>query len=180
VNAHRFAALLVVAAAGCSSAPHGSGFLGDTSQLTASPNHPGTWRWVKPGLDLRSYDKLMIDPVDLRLKSTSVANSLHAESRERYAAEFTEALRGKIAPYYDVVDVPGPNTLRVRLALTDMLIREEGIEDSSFEGEMLDAQSGERLSAWLATGAGRPREGVFEYWSKRFLDFLESKGVEGK
>lgn len=184
MNAHRSAVALVLVlaplVAGCAAAPRGSGFLGDTTMLTANPDHPGTWRWLKPGLDLRAYDKLMIDPVDLRLAPASVANSLHPDSRERYAAEFTEILRGKIEPFYDVVDAPGPNTLRVRIALTDLLIREEGIEDSSFEAELLDASTGERLGAALATGAGRPREGVFQHWARRLLDFLESKGVEGK
>jgi hypothetical protein len=184
VNAHRIAVVLVLAlapvAAGCKSAPRGSGFLGDTSGLKAAPEHPGTWRWVKPGLDLKQYDKVMIDPVDLRLSSASVAQSLHADSRARYAAEFTEILRAKIAPHYQLVEAPAPGTLRLRLALTDMLLRAEGIEDSAFEAEMLDAQSGERLVALLATGAGRPREGVFEHWAQRLLDFLGKTGVEGR
>jgi hypothetical protein len=184
VNAHRFAVVLVVAlasfAAGCSTAPRSSGFLGDTTQLTANPDHPGTWRWIKPGLDLRTYDKVMIDPVDLRLKGSSVANSLHDDSQARYAAEFTEVIRAKLAPFYDLVDAPGPGTLRLRIALTDMLLGPDGIEDSSLEAELLDAQSGERLVAAIATNANRPREGVFQHWATRILDFLESRGVEGK
>jgi len=184
VHSHRIRVVSVLALAcavlGCAATPRGSGFLADTQSLSQVPEHPGTWRWIKPGLDLRPYDKVMIDPVELGLAPASVAQSLHPESRERYAAEFTEVLRAKIAPFYEVVEIPGPNTLRLRIALTDLLIRAEGVEDSSFESEILDAQTGERLCAVLATGAGRPREGVFEHWARRLLDFLDSKGVERK
>ena len=148
-----------------------SGFLGNYKQLDAGYGAAdAVSSYVKPGANLKKYDRVIIDPV-----TTVVATpGISATVTDQLAAYLGESLRSQIAGELKVVTVPGPTTLRVRAALTDVIEdRPAGhpvttvhagaraklsgnlgsasvasfVSNVSFEGEIIDSVSGERLMA---------------------------------
>lgn len=137
--------------------------------------------YVKPGADLKKYDSVIIDPV-----TTIVATpGISPQVREQLAAYLGDSLRAQTAGELKLVIVPGPNTLRVRTALTDVIEGQKTgtplttvhsgakatltgklgsaelasfISRVSFEGEILDSVTGERLLASIDHRIGKKRE----------------------
>ena len=169
-----------------------SGFLDSYRGLRKSPEHEGSWYWMKEGLDLRVYDHLLIDPVEVILDEEG--QKIVTEEMRRKASEaFREILYETIAPYYEIVEGPGDHVLRVRLALTD-LVPEPAMEagkpplhhgGAELEGILSDAQTGETLMRVVSRVEGSERgkeaspewqavEGAFYEWADRMLTFFDS------
>lgn len=171
---------------------HPSGFLDDYSGLTKSPKEEGSWVWLKPGLDLRTYDRLLIDEIPVLLDEEG-QKVVTAEMRKKASDAFRQILVETLDPYYDVVDQPGENVLRVRLALTD-LVPTKGMEEgkpplqaggAELEGVFSDSRTGEVLLRVVSRIEGSERgevakpewqavEGAFREWADRLLTFLDS------
>jgi hypothetical protein len=186
-------AVIVVAAlaAGCTSYQGGkqaqlSGFLTDYPAFEEGRDGVDK-AWIKPGVDWKPYDKIMLDQVVFYFSDASQFKGLTsdevAELSDAYHKAFFDALQ---AGGYTFVDTPGPGVLRIRSAVT-------GIEKSSpvantfstvvpvgmavnlvakgatgenisvgnttAEGEFLDAASGERLAAFVDFRPGGKLEG---------------------
>ena len=180
--------LLTVLAVACKSAPvEGSGFLDDYSGLKKSKVNKGAWAWYKPGIDLRKYSFLQIDPIVVRALPGSATDKLSADLKKRATDGFKEVLYETIDPYYTVVPNKGANVLRVRLALTDLTPDEgDGKQGSAaLEGELIDSISGESLAKFVSQVSGsskgyraekqwRAVEGAFIEWAERLLDYMDS------
>lgn len=149
-----------------------SGFLGDYSQLV--PGEPGKASMIyrKPGLDTRKYRDIVIDPVRVVLKPDA-DREVDPASLNSLATLYRERLVDEIAPVYPLARVVSPQTLRLRVAITDvapvkpvrnvMSIMPVGfivsqatyastgeypdVGQSETELELLDAVTGERLVA---------------------------------
>lgn len=159
-----------------------SGFLGNYKQLDAGyGTADAVSAYVNPGVDLKKYDSVLIDPV-----TTVVSNSgINPGVTDQLAAYLSESLRSQMDGSMKLTTTPGPTTLRVRTALTDVIAgREAGtpatqvhanprvtltgtlgsgavaafISNVSFEGEILDSVTGERLSALSDQRLGSKRE----------------------
>jgi len=176
-------AALSLAVSSCSTGGRSpSGFLSNYSQLDAGYGTADTVAsFVKPGVDLKKYDSVMIDPV----VTVVAAPGISAEVKDQLAAYLAASLRSQATAGMKVVGSPGPTTLRVRTALTDVIEGVKGgaavttvhsnpqatlsgklgsaeladfISNVSFEGEILDSASGERLSALIDHRIGVKRE----------------------
>ncbi len=159
-----------------------SGFLADFSQLDAGyGTTDAVAAYLKPGADLKKYDSILIDPV-----TTVVATpGISMEVKEQLAAYLGASLRAQLGGKLQIATSPGPNTLRVRTALTDVIsggtegrpvttihtnpqvtltgtlgsdVVASFISKVSFEGEMLDSVTGERISALCDHRLGAKRE----------------------
>lgn len=159
-----------------------SGFLGNYKQLDAGyGSADAVSSYLKPGVDLKKYDSVIIDPV-----TTVVATpGISAEIKEQLAAYLGESLRSQLAGKMQIVGTPGPSTLRVRAALTDVVENQKTgtpvttvhsnpqavlsgklgsdaiagfVSNVSFEGEIVDSITGERLSALCDHRLGSKRE----------------------
>jgi Protein of unknown function (DUF3313) len=187
------AALLAAACASKGSGPKDtSGFLKDYSALRQDAKYKSDWVWVKPDLDLRDYDRVLIDPVVVMPLKGSKAGDLGPEVLKKVADHFTKTLKLTIDPYYTLALRPGPNVLRVRVAITDIEKASAGkpgdpdyqVGSAAMEVEIVDAESGERLAAAIdrieGSAAGRevrrewlPVEGAMVEWANRLLDYLD-------
>ena len=110
--------------------------------------------------------------------------------KKRASDGFRDVLFETIDPYYSVVKEPSAHVLRVRIALTDLTPDEgegegEGEGRASLEAELLDAQPGEKLAAFISTVEGGKDgwraekkwlavEGAFIAWSKGLLKYMDS------
>ena len=118
--------------------------------------------------------------------SSTTTEKLSEDLKKRATDGFRNVLFETIDPYYSVVRAPGEHVLRVRIALTDLTPDEgEGEGSASLEGELLDAQSGEKLAAFISTVQGSKDgwraekkwlavEGAFIAWSKTLLEYMDS------
>jgi hypothetical protein len=158
-----------------------SGFLSNYKQLDAGyGTADAVSAYVKPGVDLKKYDSIIIDPV-----TTVVASPVDSKVTEQLASYLSDALRKQVIGQLKVVNVSGPTTLRVRMALTDVIEGQKAgtpvtvvhngagatmtgtlgsaevaafVSKVSFEGEVLDSVSGERLLANVDHRIGAKRE----------------------
>ena len=159
-----------------------SGFLSNYKQMDAGyGTADAVSAYVKPGADLKKYDSVIIDPV-----TTIVATAgISAQVKDQLAAYLGDALRTQTAGELKAVSVPGPTTLRIRTALTDVIEGQEAgtpvttshpgtratltgnlgstevasfVSRVSFEGEIVDSVTGERLLANIDHRLGTKRE----------------------
>jgi hypothetical protein len=186
-------AALLVLLAGCRSRPRGSGFLTDYEKLKPHSSYDNSWGWQSDTADLRDYDRLIIDPVKLRLHADSDARDLGDETLRRVTSAFRTILIETTEPYYSVVSRAEPGVVRIRIALTDVKPAPEPgdrptgtveVGEASMEAEMIDSVTGEVLAMAMSTIVGSEKgekapeqwrhvEGAFREWSQRLLDYLD-------
>src|SRR4029453_17222357 len=112
---------VAVALAGCgSSRPvrnvQPQGFLGDYSRLTPGAEGQAALRYINPDVNWASYRKVIIAPVTVW---ESPANANIHDADLKTAADYLYAqLRDQLGKDFQLVDQPGPDTLRVEAALT--------------------------------------------------------------
>lgn len=184
---HRIALAVMAGSAlaltSCSTAGRSpSGFLANFKQLDAGyGTENAVSAYVKPGVDFSKYDSVIIHPVT----TVVAAPGISAAVQDQLAAYLEESLRAQVPAGLKVTGTPGPRTLMVRTALTDVI---EGgdtgtpvskvhvgpratlsgklgsdavaafVSNVSFEGEILDSVTGERLSAMVDHRIGVKRE----------------------
>lgn len=108
----------LLALAACT--PQHSGFLDDYGKLQPVKDNPGGSYWQTEDIDLRGYDTLMIDPVQLYLAPGTQRSELDYGKLRWFANEFHKALVDALKDYYNFTDKPGPNTLRLRFAISNL------------------------------------------------------------
>ncbi|HEX5138619.1 MAG TPA: DUF3313 family protein [Planctomycetota bacterium] len=133
--------VLVLAVAACASRPpYASGYLGDYSDLRQSASDPDLWEWRHPGADFRVYDKLVVEPVLIRLADGSSAKGLGDQAIRKTAEELQAALVAGAAPRWKVVPRGGPGALRMQVVLVDVM---PGAV--AYEAEVVDTVTASRL-----------------------------------
>ncbi len=187
---------------GCSGRPEvtNSGFLGDYSQLKPHPNIEQAMIYENPAKSLKGYNKFIVDPVLVHFAPNAEGTAIDPEDLKEltdyFHASVVKALMEK--KQYEVVDAPGPEVARLRIAITGikkaipMLNIEPrlkmigaGLGGAAMEGEAIDSQSKARLAAVVDSESGS-RMGVtaglsslgyakevMDGWSKRFVAYLD-------
>ncbi len=167
---------------GCSNAPKPkplefSGFLQNYSGLRPAPDDSGAWTYRRPGVDFRPYTKVMVDPLVIWPSTQSNYRGLDPRTAWQLAVAFEERMRLALAGGYTLVKQPGPGVLRIRAALTDVVLQRPGVEspgpiisttndfllqatekvsgmnmfagEAAIEAEALDGQTHEQLAAFV-------------------------------
>lgn len=166
------AAMAVALLAACATpVPERSGFLGDYSQLKPDKYGKSALLWAeKPGFDWRRYRKLMIDPVLVYYHPKADNRAIQADAVQKLAVHFHEAAVAELKGSYEVTTTPGPDVLRVRAAITDVVPADPRINavttvvafvpldlgGAAIEAEFVDSVTGERLAAMVERKKGSP------------------------
>lgn len=100
------------------SAAKNVGFLSDYSKLKPVDGIDGTLRFIDTSADLRPYSKVMIDPVQIFTNPSPDYQGLQPDALKRMTDAFQTAFVGALVGGYQVVNTPGPDVLRIRLAIT--------------------------------------------------------------
>jgi hypothetical protein len=138
------AALLLPLAACASRPPYASGYLGDYSGMKPVAGDRDRWEWRHPGADFSVYDKLVVEPVLIRLADGSSAKGLGDDALRKTAEDLHAALVAGAAPRWTVVPRGGPCTLRLQVVLVDAM---EGA--IAIEGEAVDTITASRLQKFV-------------------------------
>jgi hypothetical protein len=97
-----------------------SGFLKDYSILSPRQGSDGAaLRFVKPGAKLGGYEQLLIDPVVVYYGVGTGLHDVPGQDLETLANHLYSALVRHLGADYPLVQRPGPDVLRVQVALTE-------------------------------------------------------------
>jgi hypothetical protein len=102
---------------GLRGAPEESGFLGGYSQIQENPDYPAARVYVRPGVQWSNYNAVQIDSVGLW---GDVSNNISPEDQQMLTDVLYNSLREDLSKYFMIVNQPGRNTLRLRVALTQV------------------------------------------------------------
>lgn len=140
--------------------PEPSGFLGDYSDLQASESRNGVSVYMNPQRKLNVYRVVLVEPVETLLAPTVEPHTVDRQALSKLASLQEKEIRQIMeSTPYPVVDVPAFGVLRIRAAITNLkpesvpkdgsLATELDLERASFEAELVDALSGERMIAFI-------------------------------
>ena len=160
-------------------------FLTDYSKLQPSKKEQGAYGYRDPDVDLGRYDKLLVDRVKVWFKDDSAYKGIDPDELKMLTDYFYEAIEKAVGDTYPMVSEAGPDVLRLRIALTDvvpnkpeasvtslvvpfMWIGEAGAGaatketgatpftgEATIELEALDSVSGNQLAAYIETEIGK-------------------------
>lgn len=97
--------------------PEESGFLGNYSDLQKNPDYPAALVYVRPGVQWSHYNAVEIDSVGLW---GDASNNISPEDQQMLTDTLYKALQEDLSKYFMIVPQAGPNTLRLRVALTQV------------------------------------------------------------
>lgn len=120
----------VIALAGCAgggtmvdgssvSVPN-TGFLSDYSKLRPVDGLDGTYRYLDTAANLRPFTKVMVDPVQVFFSPNPDYKGMQPDAMKRMTDAFRTEFVGALLSGYQVVNQPGPDVLRIRLAITSV------------------------------------------------------------
>ena len=193
--------VLTLALAGCETdkttsvgdSVRSSGFLSDYSMLRYGGDGQAISVYWNDQVDFNSYTKMLIEPVTIWTNPDAEFNEVPAEERQELANAFHAALQETLSEDFEIVRAPGPNTIRLRVALTEAVASSPvldtistyvpqarlistvltlGSDTKAFvgqaraEGEARDALSGVLLVAGIDQRAGTKALGgnTFDSW----------------
>jgi len=195
---HCFLYLAVLLAAGCATTHQmrdvkTSGFLDNYDQLRKGEEGQALLVFIDPDVNFNRYEQIILEPVRVIASEGSDMAKIDPEDAKRMADYFYAALHQSLQQDYQIVTKPGPNTMIVRVALTDAtgskvvldtigtimpiglalsILKKAAtgthlsIGKASVELEILDAGTGKRLAAAVDARAGRKITGRFDKFGK--------------
>lgn len=168
------AALLLFAGAATAADLPRSGFIEDYPELMPDGDRAGAMVWNKPGVDLGRYDKVAIDSIEVWYDPEAEHKGITPDTLKTFTDAFRQSIVEALEPDYPVVSKAGSGVLRIRLAVTNVQARKQGLrlyhigisgvglkllESSSgksilvdramLEAELLDSETGERLGVLI-------------------------------
>jgi hypothetical protein len=168
---------------GCGSRFRYSGFLKDYPDFKPGSKDGADLVYVKENVDFK-YNKVMMDHVVFWFRDNALYQGIHVDELSELADAFHKAMTDALNDGYPLVTEPGPDVLRIRCAITDVVatrplwstattatskgltIKRSMTEDfnpvggASMEIEMLDSQSNERIAAAIDTKVAEGNEVV--------------------
>jgi hypothetical protein len=179
------------AVAGAAEKENYSGFLGNYDGLTKGPKGGVKERYIKPGVDFKKYNKIMLDSVVFFLAEDAEYKGISPEDVKDLSDNFHRAAIDTLGKAYPLVGEPGPDVMRVRFAITKLkpskpgsatmttvlpiglafsFIKKgatgefAGVGSTGMEVEVLDSLTNERIGAAVDYKPGGKLSG-FEKWS---------------
>ncbi len=97
-----------------------SGFLGDYSMLEKGKKGEALETYRNPDADWPSYSKILLDPVAIWSRAEKRIDSTPQEDLQMLANNFYSLIYKEFSKDYEMVKEPGPRTMRIQIALTDV------------------------------------------------------------
>ena len=145
-----------------------SGFIDSYPELKKDPDGSGGLIYRKAGVNLGSYNKIMIEPIEVWMADNSKYKGFSPDDLKEITDELHRTLLAHLEPDYPVVSRPGEGVMLLRLAITDVYAKKKKrgvmgyipitavvgaatgayrahLKDATIEAELVDTQSGEQL-----------------------------------
>ena len=181
----------------CAGAPElrRSGFLDDYSRLSTVPGRADIRVFRASTFQPEKTRTVILEDAVAWFDPDSQAEDIHPEARKKLTEEFTAIMRKTLQDEgYTLVELPGEDVLRVRVAITELYVRfgplateadKRGgikLDGASLEADIKQSLTGETLFAVMTTRrgglealSGRPTEAVFRYWANQLVELLRNR-----
>lgn len=101
--------------------PSKTGFLGEYSKnLGPGPEGGVKERWLKPGVDFTKYNKVILEHVIFFFADDSQYKGVDSSELHQIAEKFDLAIVTALKDVTRFVTEPGPDVVRIRIAITDL------------------------------------------------------------
>ena len=100
------------------------GFLTDYSKIKPVGGDSGAYRYEDPNADTARYNKVMIERIKIWLKPGSEDKGIDPTELKELVDYFHKAIVDAVQDAYPVVREAGPDVVRVRIAVTDVVPNE--------------------------------------------------------
>ena len=157
------------------------GFLSDYSHLKPEPGESGAFIYSDPSVDKSKYTEIMIDRIKIYMKEDAESKEIDPAELKELVDYFHQAIVKAVEPDYPVVRKAGPDVVRLRIAITDLVpnkpeasvvslvvpflwVGEAGagaaqgkagstpfVGEASVEMEALDSESSKQFAAYIET-----------------------------
>jgi hypothetical protein len=97
------------------------GFLSDYSKISKTKDAEGSYEYVDPTADFSKYNKLLVDRIKIFFKDDSKYKGIDPDELKVLTDYFYEAINKAVGDAYPMVKEPGPDVLRLRVAVTDLV-----------------------------------------------------------
>ena len=165
--------------------PAASGFMHEYDTLRPDRRNERTLiQPPQPG-ELRRYDSLIVDRVRVVLQEDARGEKYKPEDLQKLGDYFGEQLVTRLGRDYRIVADPGPNTLRLRAAITDARggfalmnvhwatkVLGSGVGGAAAEIEAVDSTTDRRVFAWMDARRGNrmaPFQGLTKWGNARWV-----------
>ena len=117
-----FAVLIFLGLFGCTTTKqmNMSGFLQDYSKLQPGGEDRADYVYINKGVDFTKYKKALVDKVVIYLTPELQSRGIQPDVMKELADAFEKELAMEINSSIPMVEQAGPDTLRVRVAITDI------------------------------------------------------------
>lgn len=161
------------------------GFLSDYSKIPATAGDDGAYRYRVADADLSKYNKLLVDRIKIWFKDDSDYKGIDPDELKTLTDYMYKAIENAVGDAYPMVTEAGPDVLRLRIAVTDLVPNQPAASvttlvvpflwvgdagsgvakgdagstiftgEASIEGEALDSVSSEQLDAFIQTSVAK-------------------------
>lgn len=167
---------LVFVLSGCATTPPGSGFLSDYSKLHEDKYGDRSLRWYeKENFNWHQYRKIMLDPIVVYYHPEATYRQIDPEAVKKLTDYFRKVVEEELGDEYPIVTAPGPDVLRIRAAITEIVPANPAINlvttaavfvpldmgGAAIESEFLDSQTNEVMAAMVDKKMGNPLDPRF-------------------
>jgi len=195
-----FALIIVLASCAATKPPSNSGFLEDYSRLHADENGDRSMQWwEREDFNWNQYRKIILDSVVLYYHPDAKDTEIDPEKVKKLTDYFRKAVGKKLADEYPVVTTPGPDVLRIKTAVTEIIPASPAINypamaavffpidmgGAVIEVEFLDSETNEVLATMADKKMGSPfkprafsslgyTRAAFDGWAKDLRNALDT------
>ena len=151
----------------------------EIENLTPHPGVPGVSRYITPGANPGSYDKIMVGGVTFYFAEKSKTKDIDADEMKQISDAMKAALVSAAMGKAEVVLSPGPTTVLINVAITEINMQNKKrglfsytpvglitstagnlsgmrirLRDATLEGEVVDSMTGDVISVFRVDEVG--------------------------
>lgn len=179
------------------------GFLSDYSKIKPQGGDNDAYKYRNPSVEAKKYKRIMVDRIKIFLSEDSDYKGIDPTELKELADYFHQAIVKAVEDGYPVVEEVGPDVLRLRIAITDLVpnkpeasvvtlavpflwVGDAGagvaqgntgstpfVGHASIELEALDSTSSEQVAAYIETRMGKKYNWT-EGVSKGVTDYVKA------
>ncbi|RLD06038.1 MAG: hypothetical protein DRI65_07560 [Chloroflexota bacterium] len=161
------------------------GFLSGYSKLAPEGGESKAYLYRDLSVDMKKYNKIQIDRIKIWFKDDAEYKGIDPTELKDIADYFHKAITGALSDKYEIVNEAGPDVLRLRVAITDLVPNKpsasvvtlfvpflwageagagaaEGevgstpfVGEATIEIEAMDSQSSKQIAAYIETRVGK-------------------------
>jgi len=167
----------------CASVQKDSGFLGDNyKKMTPGPEGTIKMRWIKPDYDFSKYKKVMLDSVIFYFAPDSEDKGIDANVMKELTDSFNTEMVNALKDKYDIVNEPGPDVLRWRIALTGIKQSRPviaAVTSVTPPGLVATTVSKGATGSWIGSGATGAESMVLDSMTNEVIGLGQDEQIAG-